>query len=56
MTANDLIKLAEKKGYRIGWGGYLQYFYFLIGKTRRTHEREFNGTFQEFVKFVQEKL
>ncbi len=54
MTANDLIKLAKKKGYQIEWGGYLQYYYSWKSKMGRTHEREFNGTFQEFVKFIKE--
>ncbi len=52
MTAKELIELAKRKGYQIGWGGYLMYYYSWKSKMGCTHKREFIGTFQEFAKFV----
>ena len=52
MTAKELIKIAERKGYSIGRDGKNKYYYSWASKMGRSHEREFLGTFQEFVRFV----
>lgn len=54
MAAKDLIKLAERKGYSVGRNGKNRYYYSWVSKVGRNHEREFNGTFQQFAKFVKE--
>ena len=56
MTAKELIEIADKKGYSIvlAGDGKNKYYYSWTSKMNRSHEREFHGTFHEFVEFVKE--